>query len=174
MVFSLPQPRRALFALAVLIVATLAFACSGGTEVVPEPDPEPEPGANPGVVHTPPPDATTVSVDLLEFQVVPEVASAPAGQVYFLADNIGGEPHELVVIRSDVAPDALPVVDGRVPEDDVDIVGEIEPFDAGTQASAAFDLTPGNYILICNIAEQEDGELESHYQEGMRVAFTVE
>jgi hypothetical protein len=29
-------------------------------------------------------------------------------------------------------------------------------------------------VLICNIAEVENGELESHYQEGMRTAFTVQ
>ena len=32
----------------------------------------------------------------------------------------------------------------------------------------------GSYVFICNIAEIEDGALESHYEEGMRVAFTVE
>jgi hypothetical protein len=36
------------------------------------------------------------------------------------------------------------------------------------------DLEPGSYVLICNIAEGEEGELESHYEEGMRTAFIVE
>jgi hypothetical protein len=29
-------------------------------------------------------------------------------------------------------------------------------------------------VLICNIVEEEDGVTESHYQLGMRRAFTVE
>jgi hypothetical protein len=37
-----------------------------------------------------------------------------------------------------------------------------------------FDLAPGNYVFICNLVEEEDGVLESHYQLGMSVAFTVE
>jgi hypothetical protein len=95
--------------------------------------------------------------------------------VYFLADNRGPEdPHELVIVRSDLAPDQLPVVDGRVPEDQVDFIGEIEAFAPGTQAADTFNLTPGNYVLLCNIAEVEGGQLESHYQLGMSTRLVVE
>ena len=66
------------------------------------------------------------------------------------------------------------MVDGRVPEDEVDIAGEIEPYLPGTTASIELDLEPGRYVLICTIAEVEEGELESHYLLGMRAAFTVE
>ena len=37
-----------------------------------------------------------------------------------------------------------------------------------------FNLTPGRYLLICNVVELEEGEWESHYLEGMRVEFIVE
>ena len=56
----------------------------------------------------------------------------------------------------------------------MDLIGEIEEFAPGTQAADTFDLTPGNYVLICNIAEMENGELESHYQLGMRAQLMVE
>ena len=144
---------------------------------VAEPDPEADPvaGVGPGVVETPPPAATQVKVALQEWAVIPEVDTVKAGETYFLADNVGpDDPHELVVIRTDLAPDDLPVEDGLVPEDEVDIVGEIEPFSPDSQASMVLDLEPGNYVLICNIAEVEDGELESHYEEGMFTAFSVE
>jgi hypothetical protein len=37
------------------------------------------------------------------------------------------------------------------------------------------DLESGSYVLICNIVEKEEGgEVESHYQNGMRTEFTVE
>jgi uncharacterized cupredoxin-like copper-binding protein len=166
------------FAIALLsALALFAAACGGGDTVEPVPDPEPEAeDIEPGVVSTPPPNAAIVNVTLAEFSITPDNASVAAGPVYFLASNDGAEPHELVVIRSDAAPGDLPVdEDGRVPEDEVSMVGEIEPFAAGSDASIVFDLQPGNYVLICNIVEEEaSGELESHYQEGMTTAFTVE
>jgi hypothetical protein len=167
--------RAGLLLLAVLLAA-LAVACGGGTTVEPEPDPDPGAQAEAGVVSTPPEGATQVSVSLKEWSVTPETSSVPAGEAYFLAANDGGEAHELVVIKTELAPEDLPVGDdGGVSEDEVDMIGEIEPFAAGSQASAVFDLEPGSYALICNIVEtEESGKVESHYQEGMRTAFTVE
>lgn len=181
------------FLLLVLGVTAFAAGCtsegSGQVEVingsdpeaeadpVAEPDPEADPvaGVGPGVVESPPPAATQVKVTLQEWAVIPEVDTIKAGETYFLADNVGpDDAHELAVIRTDLAPDELPVEDGLVPEDEVDIVGEIEPFSPDSQASMVLDLEPGNYVLICNIAEVEDGELESHYEEGMFTAFSVE
>jgi hypothetical protein len=114
-------------------------------------------------------------VTLSEWAVVPDATTVKAGQVYFWADNQGpDDAHELVIIRTDLEPGQLPVVDGRVPEDQVDFIGEIEAFLPGTQAADTFELAPGNYALICNIAEIEDGALESHYQLGMYVRWEVE
>lgn len=148
-----------------------------------EPDPEADPvaGVGPGVVRSPPLTSTQVKVALQEWAVIPEVQTIKAGETYFLADNVGpDDAHELVVIRTDLAPDELPVEDGLVPEDGLEredefaIIAWIEPFSPGSQASMVLHLEPGNYILICNIAEVEGGQLESHYQEGMFAAFTVE
>ena len=170
-------PLRVLLLLAVLI-ASLGAACGiSTTKVEPVPDPDPQPGraAEPGSVQTPPPDAQVIEVSLNEWSVAPSRATVQAGLIYFLASNKGAEPHELVVIRTDLPHDQLPVDDGRVPEDDVDMIGEIEPFAPGSEASAVFDLTPGEYVLICNILEEEEsGKVESHYQEGMHTAFTVQ
>lgn len=131
-------------------------------------------GSEPGVVQPPPEGAIEVTVVLQEWAIIPEVDSVAAGQVYFLADNRGPEdPHELVIIRTDADPAKLPVREGIVPEDEVEMIGEIRPFAAGSQASGVFELAPGNYALICNIAEEEDGAIESHYELGMRVAFKV-
>ena len=129
----------------------------------------------PGVVHPKPAGATEVRISLTEWTIEPSVTSVAAGEIYFLVDNLGPEhPHELVIIRSDLAADALPTIhDGSVPEDAVDLIGEIEEFTPASSASGLFDLTPGTYLLICNIVETT-GNLESHYAEGMRVAFAVE
>jgi uncharacterized cupredoxin-like copper-binding protein len=114
-------------------------------------------------------------VSLGEWTVTPDKTTIPAGPVYFLVDNLGpNDPHELVIIRTDLPPDQLPVVDGRVPEEQVDLIGEIEEFAPGTQAADTFSLTSGAYALICNIAEMEEGQLENHYQLGMHTQLVVE
>ena len=131
--------------------------------------------AGTGVVEDKPADATQVDITLREWEVSTSQPSVPAGEIYFLVENAGPvDPHEFVVIRTDLAPDALPVEEGKVPEDDIDLVDEIEPFAPGSSASVTLDLEAGSYVFICNIAEVEEGELESHYQLGMRVAFAVE
>lgn len=131
----------------------------------------------PMVDETPMADGSTVNVDLTEWQVVPDVDSVAAGSVTFNASNVGGEIHELVIIQTDLAPDALPTGDdGGVDEagEGINVIAEIEEFDAGTDESLTVDLDAGAYVLICNIVEEEDdGTFESHYQEGMRTAFTV-
>lgn len=165
---------RLLIAVAILFGA-LTVACGAGTDVEPQADPDPGAPAEPGVVSTPPAGAPSVSVELTEFSLTPDPPKVQSGEIYFLAKNIGGEAHELVVIRSDLPADGLPTEDGKVPEDEVDLVGEIEPFSGGSEASTVFDLEAGNYVLICNVVEEEEGgELESHYEEGMYTSLTVE
>jgi uncharacterized cupredoxin-like copper-binding protein len=128
------------------------------------------------ITPAPRPDgATQLDVTLMEWAITARASTVPAGDVYFLVENDGPEDaHEFVVIKTDLAADALPVEDGRVPEDDVDLLGEIEPFAVGSTGSLSLDLEPGSYVLICNIAHEEHGELESHYELGMRTTLTVE
>jgi len=119
---------------------------------------------------------TTVAVTLQEFAVGATPASAPAGSITFEATNNGPEDvHEIVVIKTDLAPDALPTnADGSVNEvgEGIEPIDEIEDIPVGETQDLTVDLEAGNYVLICNI--YEEAEQESHYQEGMRTAFTVE
>jgi hypothetical protein len=119
-----------------------------------------------------------VEVTLQEFAVLPAQASVEAGEVSFEVENTGpNDPHELVVIRTDLAPDALPTTeDGAVDEqgEGIEVIGEIEEFPPGEARSGTFDLEAGSYVLICNVVEEEEGGHEAHYAEGMFTAFTVE
>jgi uncharacterized cupredoxin-like copper-binding protein len=119
---------------------------------------------------------TTVAVTLQEFAIAAVPASVPAGSVTFETTNTGPEDiHEFVVIKTDLAPDALPTVaDGSVDEEGegIEPVDEIEDIEVGATPSLTVDLAAGNYVLICNI--YTESEQESHYQEGMRTAFMVE
>lgn len=164
------MPRRGWFALAalaaVLLAGTTAVAFSGSDDAE---SPWPK-----GVVEPKPEGATQVHVVMTEWAIIPDQDSVKAGTVYFHVENRGPEdPHEFVVIRTDLEPGELPVVKGRVPEDDVDMIDEIHPYRPKTAASIALDLEPGKYALICNLAEVENGEIESHYELGMFTAFTV-
>ena len=48
----------------------------------------------------------------------------------------------------------------------------MQAFDGVT---TTLDLEAGDYVLLCNIVEEEeDGEVESHFAEGMHTTFTVE
>ena len=128
----------------------------------------------PGMVTPPPSGAAQVNVVLKEWSIEVSPATVKAGQVYFLADNQGPlAPHEVVVIKSRAAPDSLTAVEGVVPEQTVNVIGEIEGFAPDTKASGVFNLTPGTYVLICNIVELKEGQVESHYLLGMHTVFTV-
>jgi uncharacterized cupredoxin-like copper-binding protein len=120
---------------------------------------------------------STVAVTLDEWSVTPESESAAAGAVTFDVANEGEDAHELVVVRADDVA-SLPLGDEEtVDEEGLDagaFIGEVEAFPAGESCEGTFDLEPANYVLFCNIAEQEDGEIENHFQNGMATEFTVE
>lgn len=122
--------------------------------------------------------ATTVDVTLEEFAVGTSVSSAAAGDVTFNATNDGpDDEHEFVVIKTDLAIDALPTVDdGSVDEEGegMEVIGEIEGIAVDASDNTTLTLDAGSYVLICNIVQEEpDGTIESHYAEGMRTPFTV-
>lgn len=115
--------------------------------------------------------SSEVQVVLSEWIVKPKPKSVKAGTVKLVAKNVGGEVHELVVVRGK-DPSALPtdandaVDEAKIDEDDE--VGEIEDIDPGKKKTVKFKLAKGKYILFCNITETEaSGEVESHFAEGM-------
>jgi uncharacterized cupredoxin-like copper-binding protein len=71
------------------------------------------------------------------------------------------------VLKTNLAPKTLPVKGGAVSEDAKGIVnvGEVEGLGSGNTKSTSINLTPGRYLLVCN--------LPGHYSAGMVTAFTV-
>ena len=120
---------------------------------------------------------TTVDAVLTEFAIEADPDSVSAGDITFKAANEGEEEHELVIMRTDLAPDALPTKDdGSVDEEGagVELIDEIEEFAGGGSEEITVNLAAGKYVLFCNLVEEEDGEPDSHYAEGMHTGFTVE
>jgi uncharacterized cupredoxin-like copper-binding protein len=117
-----------------------------------------------------------VDITLQEFAIGAVPSSVRAGSVTFNIENKGpDDTHEFVVIRTDLDPTALPTEEnGSVSEtgEGMEVVDEVEEIPVGdTPTLTIDDLTAGSYVLICNI--YDEAEKESHYQEGMRTAFTV-
>jgi hypothetical protein len=101
---------------------------------------------------------------------------AGAGNVAFAIDNAGEEPHEFVVVQGDSIEDLPTDDDGALDEGALDsgaLIGEVEPFPGGESCEGTFELEAGDYVLLCNIVEEEDGEVESHLAEGMATTFSV-
>ncbi len=97
--------------------------------------------------------------------------TANAGEITFKVRNEGSGSHNLVIIRTDLAADALPFAfDGTSFVDEEaagEKIGEIEQFRGeGAVEVGSFTLTAGRYVLICN--------LSTHYEKGMFAELTVE
>ena len=109
----------------------------------------------------------TVSLnDFPSFQVTANPSSVAAGAVDFQVSNDSpGISHNLRVIRTDLAPGALPVSGGQVNESQVNVVASSQDLAQGATDTVSANLAGGNYVLICNIL--------GHYGAGMRTAFTV-
>jgi len=91
-------------------------------------------------------------------------ASVKAGQTTIAFKNLGTKVHEVVVLKTDTPADKLKVGADRTVSEDAS-VGEDSETAPGKAKTTTINLTPGRYILVCNI--------EGHYQKGMFTAFTV-
>lgn len=121
---------------------------------------------------------SAVNVTLREFSVTPDQTTVPDGTVTFHVTNSGTVPHEFLVIKTDLAPGALPTnSDGSYAENGAGtiLVEEVEDIAPGQAKDLSLNLDSGNYVLICNMVhENADGTVNSHYALGMRIAFRVE
>ena len=105
-------------------------------------------------------------VEMSDYKVVANLATVRAGATRIGVRNRGSQPHDLVVLRSDLAPDKLPYDVGKARADEPGLVGRSKELRAGGTAAIDVTLEPGQYVLICNVA--------GHYGLGMRVALRVE
>jgi len=97
-----------------------------------------------------------------------DTARLAAGQETLSIKNAGAITHEFVVVRTDLAADALPVgSDGGVDEEETGTthIDEVEDIVAGTTGSLTVSLPAGKYVVFCN--------LPGHYKGGMHAALEV-
>jgi uncharacterized cupredoxin-like copper-binding protein len=94
----------------------------------------------------------TVGVTLDEFHLKLDAATIPAGAVTFQVNNLGKEKHEFVILRTDLAPNALPLNGDQVAEEGtgVEHVDEIAGLVSGETQTLTVTLKPGTYVVVCN------------------------
>jgi uncharacterized cupredoxin-like copper-binding protein len=110
--------------------------------------------------------STAVGVALDEWSVTPTVAEAREGTVRFEVRNDGTMAHQLIVLKSDLPPEMLPVANGAIAMAQVRVLESIDPIAPGATGEVRFEATPGKYVLVCNVP--------GHYQQGMAASFLVE
>ena len=131
------------------LAAIFLLACSGGNS-----------GASTSGNNSSSAPTTTAAVELNEWTVKPPTSAIKAGNVYLEAKNTGTRNHELRISR----------LGGASPQ----AIGIIESFQPAQTKSKEFALTPGQYELSCQLAEQEGGQVIAHYALGMKVNIIVE
>ena len=113
----------------------------------------------------------SLTISMSDYAFSPNDSSTNAGTVKISTPNQGQLPHELVLLKTNRAPNSLPTLsNGEVDEEGleakgVESPGEIEDVGPGETKSAALKLTPGKYVMICN--------LPGHYKQGMYGTLTV-
>jgi uncharacterized cupredoxin-like copper-binding protein len=114
-------------------------------------------------------ESTSVGASLADdFTLTLDADTAAHGEVVFNVTNDGPAlPHSLQVVKTDEAPDGLPVDAGQVDESAVDVVASTTAdLNAGEAEDVTAELEAGSYVVLCNVV--------GHYQAGMFTTFTVE
>ena len=134
-------------AAALTVIAIVASACGGATS-------------------TDTSEVPSLYVDLSDYKVVTDHPTIAAGHLVIGIRNHAAMAHDLKVIKTDLAPDQLPVDGASAKAKEDGTVGELLNIGGGASRKLVLDLAPGKYVLICNVA--------GHYQLGMRVGLEVQ
>jgi uncharacterized cupredoxin-like copper-binding protein len=109
----------------------------------------------------------TLRVGLTSNGIHLDTGEVKAGTVTF---EVTGSPdsnttHELVVLKTDLPDDRLPVQKQQVAESRFKKMGEVEDIAPGKSKRLTLKLSPGRYVLICN--------RPGHYSMGMHASLVV-
>ena len=130
------------------LLAVAAVGCGGGTKDV----------------FDDAPDATKLAVRLSEYKI--ETKGNPTDAVTRLvAQNTGTVTHDIKLVRTDLAPAALPKNGADVDESKLDVLAKKTDIKRRDRVEFDVKLQPGSYVLFCNVS--------GHYQLGMHTGFKV-
>lgn len=114
--------------------------------------------------------ASAVAVSLVEWEVIAPT-EIPAGTTTFEVSNDGDFRHHLGIARGDSYETLPQLPSGAIDEDALgdDYLGRTDTLEFQGSATIEFDLTPGNYVLFCNIVAGPT----SHAAQGQTLSITV-
>jgi uncharacterized cupredoxin-like copper-binding protein len=112
------------------------------------------------------PADVTVVVEMREYLITLNTPTVKAGVVKFGIRNLGTMVHDFDLIKTDLAPDKLPIDTASAKANTDGLVKQMINIAQGRATTVDADLAPGHYVIICNVA--------SHYQLGMRTELTVQ
>jgi uncharacterized cupredoxin-like copper-binding protein len=141
------------------VIFALISACNNNT-------PQPTPTTTPTVKGAA--GGTKIQATTKEMAIELSQSTVPAGNVEFVVTNQGKMEHEFVVIKTDLPLEKLPLKGDRLDKDKAGKeIGEIEEDElkSGTTKTLSVNLTPGKYLIVCN--------LPGHFKAGMRTLLTV-
>ena len=125
---------------------------------------------------------STAKIDLQEISIAVHPGLVQSGKVTLQVKNTGSIIHELVVVRAASAA-ALPKVkkagersvgaidEEKIPESDK--LGETGDVPVGSTVTKTFKLTPGTYVVFCNIDTKNGGKVLNHFVHGMAAPLVV-
>ena len=121
-------------------------------------------------VETPIVEEGTLSLELIDFEIEVAPDSIPAGEeVTLKIANMGSNVHNIRIINTGLAPDALPLDASGTEVDlaELSVVYETaQDISPDGESEDVLTLDAGSYVVICNVP--------GHYDFGMFTALTVE
>ena len=124
-----------------------------------------------------PPGTTTVEVAMDDFSFDYDASQAASGNIAFRAENVGEQPHELILLKVPAeftVEQLLEAADQEIPEG-VEAVGFAGPVESGDEVTLVFTetLSNGKYMMVCFLPDEEDPEGTPHVIKGMASEFNV-
>jgi uncharacterized cupredoxin-like copper-binding protein len=111
-----------------------------------------------------PPNASTLAVRLSEYKIETK-GDATDAVTKLSVQNTGTVTHDIKLVRTDLAADALPRSGADVDEARLDLLAKKTDLKRRDKATLDVKLQPGSYVLFCNVS--------GHYQLGMHTSFKV-
>lgn len=122
--------------------------------------------------------SSRVTLTFDEWSIAAEPADVTAGEITFALVNDGDAAHNLVIVKSDLPPGELPVSDEAVDKSRLNVEGGAGPIAPGPAPTDdpgyTVSLSPGKYVLFCDVVIRDGANVESHYRNGMYASFFVE
>lgn len=109
-----------------------------------------------------------IKVDERDFTISTSRSTAVSGETSIVVHNDGPSDHEFVILRTELPEDGLPVRDVEWVDEEaagIEVVAEFDHVLSGRTKTLRTVLTPGAYVLICNV--------QGHYLRGMHTSLLV-